>query len=145
MSLFGKDLSAQLSDQRLRFGVSADCVASGVPYVLHAADAVIRTSLGAPGLFRQDVELKELETLKRYVETAYADRRQLDFRGATSSSVIAAACVLKVYLKSLPAPLLTTELYPYFLSCGDPGGNDMLKLGQLADLLARLPPGNFAR
>jgi hypothetical protein len=50
---------------------------------------------------------------------------------------------VKLYLRELPKPLLSFELYPYFLAAGDGNGNVLIKLGQLADLLGKLPRSSF--
>ena len=51
----------------------------------------------------------------------------------------AAAGLLKLFLRELTPPLLSFELYPFFLACGGSDANAMVKLGTLADLLGRLP------
>lgn len=49
------------------------------------------------------------------------------------------------YLTLSSQPLLSFELYPFFVALGGAGGNQMAKLGQLADLLGRLPAPVFRR
>ena len=110
--------------------------------VLSGCDTFLRTALSTPGLFRQEVEPSELSMLRTRVEAQFADRRKLDLSTLTRN-VHATAALLRVYLQELPAPLLTFELYPFFLECGGSGGNAMTKLAQLADLLSRLPPSSF--
>ena len=112
--------------------------------VLGGCDAFLRTALATPGLFRQEVEVQELNALRTRVEAAYADRRRLEL-GTLTRNWHAAAGLLKLYLRELPKPLLTFELYPLFVACGASEGNQMLKLGQLADLLGRLPAASLRR
>ena len=104
--------------------------------------AQCRSALATPGIFRTDCESSELSELRGRVEAAYASRRKLDLASLTRSRH-AAAGLVKLYLRELPKPLLSFELYPYFLAAGDGNGNVLIKLGQLADLLGKLPRSSF--
>ena len=125
-ALFGQDLDVQLQDQLRRFA-NAD-----MPYVLMAVGEFLRGRvLATPGLFVRDIAEAELLELKMQVDSAYLGREALDF-GTITQSAHAVAAVLKAYVRELPRPLLSFELYPYFLASHD--------LGWLQDLLSRLPP-----
>lgn len=102
----------------------------------------MRTALSTPGLFRQDVEQREVAELRTKVEATYAQRTSLVL-GALTHNPHAAAALLLMYLRELPAPLTTFELYPYFLACGGSEGSAIMKLQQLADLLGRLPTASL--
>ena len=129
--IIGVELETQLREQRTRLGTDT------LPVILEVADAHLRTALNSPGLFRQDVEPEELKGLQKQVESAYADRRRIDLR-AFHASTHAASNLVKLWLKQLPRPLLSFELYPYFLKV-PAEGNDEETVNGIADLLARLP------
>jgi len=134
---FGSDLAVHLSDVQHKFGSQEQ-----LPYVLSGADPFLRSALTTPGLFRTDVEPDDLSSLRARVEAAYASRRKLNLATLTRNWH-AVSGLLKLYLKELPKPLLSHELFPYFIACADGSSNVMNKLGQLADLLGRLPPSAF--
>ncbi|KAL1521767.1 hypothetical protein AB1Y20_021421 [Prymnesium parvum] len=129
--VIGVELEAQLREQRARLGSDA------LPIVLSAAEAHLRPVLSTPGLFRQDVEPTELKGLQSQVESAYAERRRIDLK-TFKASTHATANLLKLYLKQLPRPLLSFELYPYFLAVPT-DGDDATIVNTLADLVSRLP------
>ena len=110
--------------------------------VLSGCDAFLRTALATPGIFRQDAEASELQTLRSRVEAAYADRRRLEL-GSLTRNWHAAAGLLQFHLRELNPPLLGFELYPFFLAVGGSADNAMAKLGTLADLLGRLPASHL--
>ena len=112
--------------------------------MLGGCNTFLRTALATPGLFRQEPEPQELTTLRARVEAAYSDRRRLDLSTLTRNWH-AAAGLLKLYLRELPKPLLSFELYTQFVACGASTSNQMAKLGQLADLLGRLPANALRR
>lgn len=130
--IIGVELETQLREQRARLGTDT------LPVILQVADTHLRSSLNSPGLFRQDVEADELKALQKQVESAYADRRQINLK-SFHASIHAASNLLKLWLKQLPRPLLSFELYPYFLKV-PAEGDDEATVSGLADLLARLPP-----
>eukprot|EP00966_Prymnesium_polylepis_P207864 4814851-Prymnesium_polylepis.1 len=66
------------------------------------------------------------------MENAYADRRRIDFK-AFRAGAHASANLLKSYLKMLPRPLLSFELYPYFLAVPTDAGDESI-VNTLADL-----------
>mmetsp|Transcript_46735 Transcript_46735/g.77361 ORF Transcript_46735/g.77361 Transcript_46735/m.77361 type:complete len:610 (+) Transcript_46735:86-1915(+) len=133
-SIFGADLDAHLLDMRIKIGCD------DLPYVLGAASEHLRAhALATPGIFRQNVEATELSNLKQRVEAAYSDRRRLDFANLNTNAH-AVGALLKQYLKELPRPLLSSELYPYFLAARDNNASNEQALTVLRDLLSRLPP-----
>ena len=135
--VIGVELEAQLREQRSRLGNDT------LPVVITASDVHLRSAMTTPGLFRQDVEPAELKELEKQLESAYADRRRIDFK-AFRASAHASANLLKHYLKKLPRPLLSFELYPYFLAVPSDEGDDKV-VSTLADLLSRLPPAYYRR
>ena len=76
------------------------------------------------------------------MEESYAYRRRLDLATMTRNWH-AAAGLLKLYLRELNPPLLSFELYQFFLAVGGSADNAMAKLGTLADLLGRLPASHL--
>ena len=114
------------------------------PQVLSGCDAFLRKGLATPGLFRQEAEPQEIAALRARVEAAYADRRRLDLNTLTRNWH-AVAGLLMLFLRELPKTLLSFDLYPYFIACGASDGNQMIKLGQLADLLGHLPASTLRR
>jgi hypothetical protein len=122
-------------------GTATACRAA-LPDATATRAAQCRSALATPGIFRTDCESSELSELRGRVEAAYASRRKLDLASLTRSRH-AAAGLVKLYLRELPKPLLSFELYPYFLAAGDGNGNVLIKLGQLADLLGKLPLSSF--
>ena len=74
--------------------------------------------------------MAEVQALRGRVEAAYADRRRLELSQLTRNWH-AAASLLKVYLRELVPPLLSFDLYPYFLACGGSEGTAMAKLAQV--------------
>ena len=137
--LFGVDIDNHLLDMRKRMGID------DVPYVVGAAADFLRASaLATPGLFRQQVEPEELAELRKNVEAAYTDRRRLEY-GTLTRNAHAVAALMKAYLKELPRPLLSTELYPYFLAARNPPATDEQAVAVLKDLLSRLPQSFYRR
>ena len=135
--VIGVELEAQLREQRSRLGSDT------LPIIISAADAHLRPALTTPGLFRQDVEPAELKELAAQVESAYADRRRIDFK-VFKASAHTSANLLKHYLKQLPRPLLSFELYPYFLAIPSDAADETI-VNTLADLLSRLPNAYYRR
>lgn len=136
-TIFGVDLEEHLLDMRTRVGVD------DVPFIIGSAvDFLTGRAASTPGLFRQTVENEEQRQLRAAIESTYVDRRRLDFMVLTSN-VHAVGAMLKAYLKELPRPLLSTELYPYFLAVRDGEASEDQSLRAIMDLLARLPPCFF--
>ena len=128
--LFGSELEAQLREQRSRLGFD------NLPAIVQAADGHLRPALATPGLFRTDPEAEEVSAMQKRLQSAYSERRRIDFKGM-GMDVHMAAAIMKQYLKELPRPLLSFELYPYFLAPLE--GDDEATLNHFADLISRLP------
>jgi len=117
---------------------------SNIPNFLEDAITHIRnTSLDVEGIFRRSGSLVEVQKLRR----RYNNGEQVNLNEIRDPHVVCG--VLKLFLRELPEPLLTFELYSQFLelpvgqSSGDtPLADDELSQ-QIAALLLKLPKPNL--
>ncbi|CAB3361432.1 Hypothetical predicted protein [Cloeon dipterum] len=127
--IFGKDLSQHLQE-----------TGCAVPLVItKCVEEIERSALTIKGIYRISGVKSKVEKLVEEFESV------LDLVDLSRVNCHVVASVLKLYLRQLPVPLLTFELYPSFLklarewSSGAEGG-----VSELDALVHRLPADNLA-
>lgn len=97
---------------------------------------LLRTGLREEGLFRLAAAASVMRKLKSCLDSGTVDQNEF------SSDPHAVAGALKCYLRELPEPLLTFELYnDWFTAAGEKETDEKLK--QLRTVLQKLPPENY--
>ncbi|KAK7134610.1 hypothetical protein R3I93_017896 [Phoxinus phoxinus] len=97
---------------------------------------LLRTGLREEGLFRLAAAASVMRKLKSCLDSGTVDQNEF------SSDPHAVAGALKCYLRELPEPLLTFELYnDWFTAAGEKETDEKLK--QLRTVLQKLPTENY--
>ncbi|KAJ3014841.1 hypothetical protein HKX48_004919 [Thoreauomyces humboldtii] len=96
--------------------------------------------LAATGLFRVNGSERRMAQLAVLFDTAPDYGRGVDLEGYTAYDV---AGFIKRYLRIIPEPLLTKELYPHFLRCLDVPAEGGTRIRALRLLLMLLPPAHL--
>ncbi|KAK9822854.1 hypothetical protein WJX81_004338 [Elliptochloris bilobata] len=104
------------------------------PRVLLVGGAYLAAGgLDAPGLFRQEAPVE----LVHYLAGAFDESHGAVLPPAGTSPHVV-ACVLKLFLLTLPEPLLTYKLLPDYIEAGEGAP------GRVAALVQQLPPANLS-
>ncbi|KAJ3147571.1 hypothetical protein HDU86_007969 [Geranomyces michiganensis] len=112
-----------------------------VPVVLAECIRYLKAEgLDATGLFRVSGSERRMAQLAVVFDTAPDYGRGISFEGY---SVYDVAGFVKRYLRIIPEPLLTTELYPHFLRCLDVPAETGTRMRAFRLLLMLLPPAHL--
>jgi len=137
---------AEVLEKRRVFGVELAVVNkrehSYIPRIaIELIQYVEQQALQVEGIFRMAAGVAGLNTLKKY----YDGGKPVDLEKLIATKEIdihCVSCLLKLYLRELPSPLLTFELYEQFLAaCAQEDENDQMR--ELASLLQQLPHHNM--
>lgn len=143
-TVFGKPLAEVMMEQRLRLLKGGYTPASwtyspAVPFVVSACIAFLRAKGGLTmeGIFRVSGFHESITKLRQFfnqgVVTANLDDEEL-FPGCHE-----AAGLLKLFLRELPTPLLTFDLYPQLLEIADDDKDTEARVEDVNKLLEALP------
>ncbi|XP_077481699.1 bargin isoform X2 [Stigmatopora argus] len=124
--VFGAPLSSHLLESNREIAAPIqECV-----------DMLLRTGMREEGLFRLAAAASVVKRLKTCLDQGMLDQRQLEM------DPHAVAGALKCYLRELPEPLMTFELYQdWFKAASEKDQNE--KLQQFRTLLKKLPRENY--
>ncbi|KAJ3157883.1 hypothetical protein HDU89_000262 [Geranomyces variabilis] len=112
-----------------------------IPVVIAECIRYIKAEgLDATGLFRVNGSERRMAQLAVVFDTAPLYGRGISFEGY---SVYDVAGFVKRYLRIIPEPLLTTELYPHFLRCLDVPAETGTRVRAFRLLLMLLPPAHL--
>ncbi|KAI9325790.1 Rho GTPase activation protein [Zopfochytrium polystomum] len=95
--------------------------------------------LATNGLFRVNGSERRIAQLMAIFDSGPSFGRDVTFSGYTVYDV---ADFLKKYVRGLPEPLLTSELYPHFLKCLDLPVEGAVRVKALRWLIMLLPPAH---
>jgi len=111
---------------------------SKVPSLVIKALGYLKNHVEEVGIFRLSGNKLKVDTLRKMVD----DGKPTDFSTINESAVITS--LLKLYLKMLPYPLMTWELYAHFTAIGsaDEPEDITVMTSQLKELVDMLPPAN---
>lgn len=117
--------------------IRRDQPASLIPVWLEKAIEFLEMkALGIQGVFRVSPPKTQLDDTKKKIDAAHdIDWSQLDEHVCTGA--------VKLFLRELPQPLLTFELYSKFVSAGDID-DDLAKVKAIKAVLTELPKPNFS-
>ncbi|ORY84764.1 hypothetical protein BCR37DRAFT_412452 [Protomyces lactucae-debilis] len=126
------------------FGVNLDVLCAredcSIPRIaLQLMDAIERKGLDEVGIYRISGSLATVNRLKQCFDTG----RPVELENEQWSDIHAIAGAFKLWLRELPEPVMTYDLYADFLATvdiKDPTG----KHAKLRDLIYKLPAPNFA-
>jgi hypothetical protein len=106
------------------------------PWIEKAIDFLETRALGIQGVFRVSPPKSQLDETKKKIDAAQEiDWTQLDEHVCTGT--------IKLFLRELPQPLLTFELYSKFVSAAD-GEDDGPKIKAIKSVVNELPKPNLA-
>jgi hypothetical protein len=114
-----------------------DNPASSIPAFLERAiDFLEHRGLGIQGVFRVSPPKSQLDDTKKKIDSAQdIDWTQLDEHVCTGT--------IKLFLRELPQPLLTFELYTKFVTAAD-AEDDAAKVKAIKQVVGELPKSNLA-
>ncbi|XP_014894235.1 SH3 domain-binding protein 1 [Poecilia latipinna] len=126
LKVYGEPLLSHLSQ-------SGRAIAAPIQECIHM---LLRTAMREEGLFRLAAAASVVKRLKTCLNQGAVDH------GEFSMDPHAVAGALKCYLRELPEPLMTFELYSdWFTAAGEKDLN--VKLEKFRELLQKLPPENY--
>ncbi|XP_023196942.1 SH3 domain-binding protein 1-like [Xiphophorus maculatus] len=126
LKVYGEPLLSHLSQ-------SGRAIAAPIQECIHM---LLRTAMREEGLFRLAAAASVVKRLKTCLNQGAVDH------GEFSMDPHAVAGALKCYLRELPEPLMTFELYSdWFAAAGEKDLN--VKLEKFRELLQKLPPENY--
>jgi len=131
------------------FGRRLDAVphrnAVGVPRVLIALGERVRAETGVEGVFRLSAGAAELQRVRDVLDTATTADAYESLVAEHIDDVRVAAALFKDFLRSLPEPLLTYDLYACMLAIDPfrPGDRRAGVSAPLASALSMLPRPNY--
>eukprot|EP00013_Stygamoeba_regulata_P021498 CAMPEP_0177644602 /NCGR_PEP_ID=MMETSP0447-20121125/8779_1 /TAXON_ID=0 /ORGANISM="Stygamoeba regulata, Strain BSH-02190019" /LENGTH=1051 /DNA_ID=CAMNT_0019146981 /DNA_START=13 /DNA_END=3164 /DNA_ORIENTATION=- len=126
ISPFGVALSEQMVFMR-----SVDPKLEVPLFLLQACTELLKSGLDGEGIFRLAGSSSEIKNYKEQLTNGEAP----SFNDADANSV---ADIVKHFLRELPQPLLTFELYDTFIKASETSNTDTLKRA-----LSQLPPANY--
>eukprot|EP01122_Echinamoeba_exundans_P007434 TRINITY_DN2299_c0_g2_i1.p1 TRINITY_DN2299_c0_g2~~TRINITY_DN2299_c0_g2_i1.p1 ORF type:complete len:1223 (-),score=342.55 TRINITY_DN2299_c0_g2_i1:17-3685(-) len=119
--------------------ISRDNPPGGVPvFLAHAIAELEKRALDVQGIFRLSPPKPALDALKKQLDAG----KDVNFAEIDDVNVISG--LIKLFLRELPEPLLTFELYNEFVSVVDVSGDDAARCKAVSKTLAKLPGPNMA-
>lgn len=117
--------------------IRRDAPASLIPFWLEKAiEFLEQKALGIQGVFRVSPPKTQLDETKKKIDSA----QEIDW---TSLDEHVCTGTIKLFLRELPQPLLTFELYSKFVSAAD-AEDDPSKVKSIKSVLSELPKPNLA-
>jgi hypothetical protein len=138
---------AEVLEKRRVFGVDLVTVNQRehgyIPKIMTDLNSYIENhALDVEGIFRLAAGVPGLNKLKRLYDTAQViDIDRLIQQKEIDIHVV--SCILKLYLRELPAPVLSYELYDYFLAVTNDDIDDDTRIQGYGRLLQQLPHHNI--
>ena len=118
--------------------IKRDNLTSGVPAFLEKAlDYLEQNGLQTTGIFRVSPPKTLLDDIKKRIDAG----KEVKWEEMEDVHVVTGA--VKLFLRELPDPLLTFELYPDFVAICDTEGDDA-KCKALKKVFDKLPKGNLS-
>ncbi|KAL1923054.1 uncharacterized protein VTP21DRAFT_9430 [Calcarisporiella thermophila] len=128
LPIFGRDLNLQLEIE-----------GSNIPLVLkRCIEAVETRGMDFEGIYRKSGSTSTIQSLQAIFDSG--DDINL---GDSDYDICAITSLLKSYLRQLPNPLVTYELYPKFISAIDIA-DEGEKFSTIKSLIDQLPIGNYS-